>query len=124
MRRFLFGWYLAAVVAGLGVVGAIAPQMFGVETRPSKEPAADQAQSEDQRVAERIALDPSIRETPSLPTESRTPARAHITDADPVDSETPASETQLADENTAKPPDENTAKPDTRFKAIPEPAAV
>ncbi len=105
MRRFFFGrsWQLAAGAAGLGIVGAMAPQMFGVETRPVKRAAAEQAKSQDPRVAERIALDPSIRETPSLPAESKTAARAHITDADsaePVEPET------------------------TRLKAIPEPAAA
>jgi hypothetical protein len=110
MRRFFFrwSWQLAAGAAGLGIVGAMAPQMFGVETRPAKQPALQQAKSQDPRVAERIGLDPSIRETPSLPAENRKPARAHITDADSADLEAP----------------EGDARPVTRQKAIPEPDAA
>ena len=110
MRRFFFGrkWHLAAGAAGLSIVGALAPQMLGVETRPVKKPSpqSNKANGEDSRVAERIGLDPSIRETPSLPAESKVPARARITDADPSQAETPPQEGQ----------------PEIRLKAIPEPA--
>ena len=110
MRRFFFGrpWHLAAGAAGLGIVGVIAPQMFGVETKPAKKPVptASKTGGEDSRVAERIGLDPSIRETPSLPAEGKVPARARITDADPSQPETTPQEGQ----------------PETRLRAIPEPA--
>jgi len=110
MRRLFFGWkwHLAAGAAGLGIVGAMAPQMFGVETRPLKKSAGQttQKKEDESRVAERIGLDPSIRETPSLPTESKVPARARITDADPAEAETPPPEGQ----------------PEIRVKTIPEPA--
>ena len=86
----------------------MAPQMFGVETKPAKKPAATTSKSgsEDPRVAERIGLDPSIRETPSLPVEGKVPARARITDADPSEAENTPLEVQ----------------PEIRLKAIPEPA--
>ncbi len=111
MRRFFDGrsWHLAAGAAGLSIVGAVVPQMLGVETRPVKGPAvAGKANSDDPRVAERIGLDPSIRETPALPAVNKVPARARITDADPADAETSPAEVQ----------------PETRLKPIPEPAAA
>jgi hypothetical protein len=79
--------------------------MFGVETKPPKQPASvsKKNKEEESRVAERIGLDPSIRETPSLPSES--PARARITDTNPSEQESPVEE-----------------QPDTRLKPIPEPA--
>ncbi len=111
MRRFFFArsWQLAAGVAGLGIVGMVAPQIFGVDAKPAKKPttADGLAKSDDPRVAERIGLDPSIRETPSLPAEDKTPARARITDADPAEPEI----------SPAQP------EPNNRLKAIPEPAA-
>ena len=101
MRRFFFGWkwQLAAGAAGLGIVGALAPQMLGVETRPLRKPSPEPSQKkgDESRVAERIGLDPSIRETPSLPVEGQSPARARITDADPADAETSPPEAVLRD---------------------------
>src|SRR5688500_15743204 len=113
MRRFSFSrsWHLMAGAAGLAIVGAVvAPQMLGVETRPVNWPAAEaaKASSDDARVAERIGLDPSIRETPALPAENKVPARARITDADSADAEASAAELQ----------------PETRLKPIPEPPAA
>ena len=110
MRRFLFSrsWHLAAGAAGLSIAGAVSSQMLGVEDKSVKWPAAARANSDDSRVAERIGLDPSIRETPALPAENKVPARARITDADPADAETSPAEVQ----------------PETRLKPIPEPAAA
>lgn len=113
MRRFFFSrsWQLTAGAAGLAIVGAVvAPQMLGVETRPVKWPAgvAEKEKSADPRVAERIGLDPSIRETPALPAENKVPARARITDADPAEAESSPAEGQ----------------PETRLKPIPEPATA
>ncbi|MCE9525055.1 MAG: hypothetical protein K8R36_03260 [Planctomycetales bacterium] len=109
MRLFFFGrkWHLAAGAAGLGILGAMAPQMFGVETRPVKKPSSESSKKKDDksRIAERIGLDPSIRETPSLPAEGKGPARARITDADPAEADAPPRE----------------GAPETRLKAIPEP---
>lgn len=108
MRRFFWqrSWHLAAGAAGLGIVGAMAPQMLGVEAKPGKLPAvAEKAKQEDPRVAERIGLDPSIRETPSLPTEKASLTRARITDADTEEPESPVE-----------------LQPEPRPKAIPEPA--
>lgn len=108
MRRFYFGrsWHLAAGAAGLSIVGALASQMLGVEIKPSKKPTpSSNKKSDDARVAERIGLDPSIRETPALPAEDETPARARITDADPAEAETSPLEGQ----------------PESRLRIIPEP---
>ncbi len=108
MRRFYFGrsWHLAAGAAGLSIVGAMASQMLGVEVNPAKKSAQSTTKkSDDARVAERIGLDPSIQETPSLPAESKRPARARITDADPAEAEETPTEGQ----------------PETRLKVIPEP---
>src|SRR5689334_7643414 len=97
MRRLFFrrSWHLAAGAAGLGIVGAVATQMMGVETRPARWPgiAGDKTKSDESRVAERISLDPSIRETPALPSEDKRPVRARITDsneADPSTEESPS----------------------------------
>lgn len=108
MRRFYFGrsWHLAAGAAGLSIVGAMATQMLGVEVNPAKKSAQSTTKkNDDARVAERIGLDPSIQETPSLPAESKRPARARITDADPAEAEETPAEGQ----------------PETRLKVIPEP---
>jgi hypothetical protein len=111
MRRFFFGrsWHWAAGVAGLSIAGAMAPRMLGVEPKPLPLPLpAEQANRETPRVAERIGLDPSIRETPALPTENRSPARARITGTDPAQEENSSRE----------------AQPESGLKSIPEPGAA
>ena len=82
MQRFFWqhSWIFLAGAAGLCLLGLIAPQIDGVEDKPNAaansatvSPAAARpaARSEDPRVAERIGLDPSVRETPALPVERK-----------------------------------------------------
>ena len=79
-------WKLVAGAAGLSLLGLVVPRIVGIEAR--REAAAHR---DAPRVAERIGLDPSVRETPALPVKyqekNRGPASAHLTDDEPAETE-------------------------------------